>query len=383
MTVTTTSATNALKRYYLSAVTDQLKFNTNPFFARIRESSENVVGREVRKLVRYGMNGGVGAGEEAGDLPTAHGNNYAVFSQTLKNLYGTIEISDKAIRSSSNAQGSFVNLLDEELEGLVRSASYNLSRMLFGNGTARLAKVVSTSGKDVTVDDASLFTEGMIVDLTDTDSIMHEAGLIVSSVDRAANKITVNKTLTSVENYIFYAGGSKNIEISGLSTLFDSPILYGIARNTNAWLKPYTKEVSEFTEAEIQLAIDAVEENSGGKVNFIMCSWGVRRALIDLLKAGRSVVETIDLEGGYKALSFNGIPVVVDRFCPKGTMYLLNTDDFVLHQLCDWEWLEDEDGKILKQVPGKPVFSATLVKYAELMCVRPCGQARLTGITEK
>ena len=41
-----------------------------------------------------------------------------------------------------------------------------------------------------------------------------------------------------------------------------------------------------------------------------------------------------------------------------------------------------EDGKILKQVPGKPIYTATLVKYAELMCARPCGQGALYGITE-
>ena len=41
-----------------------------------------------------------------------------------------------------------------------------------------------------------------------------------------------------------------------------------------------------------------------------------------------------------------------------------------------------EDGKILKQVPGKPVYTATLVKYAELMCENPSGQGMLAGITE-
>ena len=90
----------------------------------------------------------------------------------------------------------------------------------------------------------------------------------------------------------------------------------------------------------------------------------------------------MDLKGGYKAISYNGIPIVSDRFCPEGTMYLLNTDDFTLHQLCDWKWLEGEDGKVLKQVPGTPTYSATLVKYADLVCTRPCGQAMLTGITE-
>ena len=29
---------------------------------------------------------------------------------------------------------------------------------------------------------------------------------------------------------------------------------------------------------------------------------------------------------------------------------------------------------------GKPVYTATLVKYAELICEKPCGQGVLTGI---
>ena len=63
-------------------------------------------------------------------------------------------------------------------------------------------------------------------------------------------------------------------------------------------------------------------------------------------------------------------------------MYLLNTDDFALHQLCDWQWIEGEDGKILRQSSSKPTFTATLVKYAELLCYRPAGQAMLTEVTE-
>lgn len=90
----------------------------------------------------------------------------------------------------------------------------------------------------------------------------------------------------------------------------------------------------------------------------------------------------MEIAGGFKALSYNGIPIVADRFCPKNTMYFLNTNDFALHQLCDWQWLADEDGKILRQVPGKPVYTATLVKYADLICSRPCGQGVIKGIVE-
>lgn len=85
----------------------------------------------------------------------------------------------------------------------------------------------------------------------------------------------------------------------------------------------------------------------------------------------------MNLDGGYKALSYAGVPFVADRFVADGTVYLLNSEDFKLHQLCDWRWLEGESGSVLHQIPGKASYSATLVKYADLLCARPMGQAKL------
>ena len=123
--VTTATADNALKSYYLGVVSDQLNFAVNPLLARIRQTTSDVWGKDVRKLVRVGVNGGVGAGTEDGELPSAGGNRYAQFVATLKNLYGTIEISDKAIRASANNEGAFVSLLNDEMDGLVKSSAFH------------------------------------------------------------------------------------------------------------------------------------------------------------------------------------------------------------------------------------------------------------------
>ena len=73
--VTLTSADNALKSYYLGAITQQLNTEANPFLAKIKQSTADVWGKEVRRLAQYGVNGGVGAGTEEGALPAAGGNN--------------------------------------------------------------------------------------------------------------------------------------------------------------------------------------------------------------------------------------------------------------------------------------------------------------------
>lgn len=381
--VTTQTADNALKSYYLDIVSDQLNLSANPLLAKIGRTTADVWGKDVRKLVRYGVNGGIGAGTEEGALPSAGGNRYAQFTASLKNLYGTVEISDKAIRASANNEGAFVNLLNDEMEGLVKSSSFNFGRMLFGDGSGKLATVTLVSGTEYTVDSVIALAEGMIVDLYASGSAI-ATGRTVVAVDRSAKKITLSgASVTGAKDAVVVLQNSYGLELTGLGAIFsDSATLYGVTRAGNPWMNPYTETaVGAITENKIQKAMDKVEENAGSAVNFIVCSWGVRRALINELSNSRHT-ETLELDGGFRALSFNGIPVVADRFCPEGTMYLLNTEDFRLHQLCDWQWLEGEEGKILRQKAGKPVYTATLVKYAELICSRPCGQAKLSGITE-
>lgn len=389
MAVTLTSADSALKTYYLDAVAEQLNIS-NPLFARIKQSTNDVWGKEVRKLAVYGVNGGIGAGTEEGELPSATGNNYSEMVTTLKNLYGTIEISDKAVRASENNAGAFVNLLNAEMEGLIKSSTFNFGRMLFGDGTGVIAKVSNIEEGVITVDSVKNIVEGMVVDFRTPIgvAITSATGRRVIRVDRAENIVTLDGSSEDnadiIQGMIITVQGSYNNELTGLKAIFDTTKnLYGLSRTENSWLNPYiNSSVGTLSEEIIQKAIDEIEDISGGTINFIVCSRGVRRALQKILSANKRLVDTTELTGGYKTITYNGIPVVADRFCPEGTMYLLNTEDFTLHQLCDWQWLTGDDGKVLKQVAGKPVYTATLVKYADLICARPCGQGMLSGITE-
>ena len=387
--VTLASADSALKSFYLDAVAQQLNTEVNPLLAKIKQSTADVWGKEVRRLAQYGVNGGVGAGTEEGSLPAAGGNNYDQFVTTLKNLYGTIEISDKAVRASENSAGAFVDLLNAEMEGLLRSSAFNFGRMLFGDGSGILCTVSAVTGNVVTVDSVKNVIEGMTVDVLDADGdqVSGVTARRITAVDRTGKTVTLSGgALTGVvAGCTLCVQGSHNLELTGLGAIFkDDGTLYGLSRAERPWMVPYIKEsVGTISENAIQTAIDYLEETAGSRVDMIVCSWGVKRALQAVLSESRMQTDMAELAGGYRTITYNGIPVVADRFCPAGTMYLLNTRDFCLHQLCDWKWLEGDDGKVLRQVPGKPLYTATLVKYADLICTRPCGQAMLTGITEK
>ncbi|MGN1040391.1 MAG: phage major capsid protein, partial [Candidatus Fimimonas sp.] len=353
--VTISSAENALKTLYLGVVADQLNTNVNPLLAKISQTTSDVWGKEIRKLAPFGLNGGIGAGDEDGELPTAGSNAYAQFVLTLKNLYGTIEISDKAIRASQNNSGAFVNLLEAEMEGLIKASKFNFGRMLFGDGSGILAKAVSFEPNVITVDSVKNVMEGMIVDvIRATSKATAVYSRTIAEVDRVNKKITLaGSPLTSsavVAGDYVCVQGSYNKEITGLGAIFgNSETLYGLSRSANKWMTPYKATASQISDVVIQKAIDNLEEIAGSTADFIVCSAGVKRAYQEYLITNRSNVDVMNLQGGYKAISYNGIPLVSDRFAPEGTMYILNTADFHLHQLCDWRWLEGDNGKVLKQ----------------------------------
>ncbi len=207
---------------------------------------------------------------------------------------------------------------------------------------------------------------------------------IIKNIDRDTRAVQFDRVLDDEFTGMKLATlNGLNNEITGLEKIIGTKgELYGINRTNNAWMKSSIKDnVGQLTETVMQTMVDRIEETTGGEIDFIACSSSVRRAYQQELSTYRRNVDVMNLQGGFKALSFNGIPVVADRFVADDTMYLLNTKDFELCQLCDWQWLEDNEGKVIRQKEGYPVYTATLVKYAELLCNRPNSQAKLTGIT--
>ena len=210
-------------------------------------------------------------------------------------------------------------------------------------------------------------------------------GLQIIAIDKANSTITVNKEtiLDNILNRPVCIHGAHNNELTGIGALFSGNTLYGYNKADESFMCPYDVDGdNELTEDKLIEVLDHMEETENSKINMILCSYSMRRRIAKLIADNRRVVNSTDAKTGYGVVTVNDVPVYADKYCPENVIYFLNTDDFRLCQLCDWEWLEDEDGKILKQVPGKAAYSATLVKYAELICTKPCGQARMYNLKE-
>ncbi len=380
--ITLSNADAALKEYYLEAISHQLDKGISPFFSAVEKSAQYVYGKNVRCALIGGDLNRVVTGDEDGSLPDAAGNNYYDVALPLKNIYGSVAITDKAVRASQDSSGAFVNLLNAEMEGLVADAKANFSRMLFGDGNGTIAYITkANSATSFTLNTVKSWFKGLAVDIAAADASEAEVeDLTISAVDLATNTITFSSSVPGYADLVGYpvvVKGAYGKEITGLAAIFDGATLYGHTKASEDFFNPYVKAVtaSSLSADDITGAIEDIEER-GGRAAMIICAHSVRGKIASLFADSRLAGGTA-VEGGYTGVYVNGVPVYADRFCPSDRIYILDPADFVLAQLCDWEWMEDDGGRILTRVSGKAAYTATLVKYAELICKKPYAQGMI------
>lgn len=387
---------SALKNFYIQPLREDINLKADPFASRIVKTTNNVMG--YNKIVRaalVGANGGAGAGSETGSLPTAGENQYVSLESDTKNLYGTLEISDKAVKSATGQNaGAFVNILQQEMDTLTKTLKWNLARQIYGDGSGRLVKVKASSSSDILEiadgESTRFLLPGLRVDVHDGTSgavAQGEGGLRIVDVDRQGGKIRLNSTLSATAGDYLTIQGSAGYELTGLGKIFEtisgtSQTLYGVNRSAYSWMRPYMKSgFGAISDSALQKVIDLLEDSYNVTVNHINCGGTAYGHYLELMNQRRHISDVMVLEGGHKALAFNGIPLTRNKFMPEDAMDLYDINLFTIDQVSDWEWIEGETKQVLHQVPGKPVYTATIAKYCDLMCSLPGGIARLTGVT--
>jgi hypothetical protein len=379
------AASEALKLNYLPALRYQLN-TANPILSVLDRNSESVVGSEIRMALRYGRNGGVGNRAEDGILPSPNSRKTKQASFQTKNLFARIQISDKTMKASRSRDGAFVSLLEAELEDAQNDAKDQMARQCFGDGTGKLATFsAATSVNTLTVSSTQYFVEGLFIDIMDNSNNVKVAQREITAVDDIAGTITISgAAVTTVATDYAVVFGNYGQELTGLGAVFQADnTIYGINRAANKWFNPTLKTgMGAISEVGIQQLIDDVDRKAGSKTNFLLSSYGVRRAYQDLLLATKRTTDVMQLKGGYEALTFNGMAFATDKYAPAGTLYGLDLSTWALYHIEDWSWLND-DNSLLSRVTDRPVWEASLVRYCDLGCSKPKGNFMATGITER
>ena len=376
-----TSMDKVLRSVYLDVVSACLNEKTSAFYKKVVKSGTNVYGKEIIAPCRFGINGGVACSSETGDLPASSAPTLLNFKAPLVNIYGNLEISDKLLRVSDGAGGA-IDVLNYEVDSLLDSAKFNLRRMLFQNGDGKLATLTAAGAgtQIVSVDHTRNVIEGMVVDFIVGNAVVL-GGCKITYVDKTAKTVKVDKSVPSTvtEGAIMVVSGSYKCELYGIPYIFTGGgvNLYGNTRSVISYALPSEYTESAVDASTLQSVIDRMEENGADRPDMILSSYTMRRKYIDSMNAAHLNVETLT-DGDFKAPGYNGIPIYAEPFIDDDTMFFLNTKDFIMAQLADWSWVERSTREILRPIYGKAAYTATLVKYCNLLCRRPKAQAKLT-----
>jgi hypothetical protein len=95
----------------------------------------------------------------------------------------------------------------------------------------------------------------------------------------------------------------------------------------------------------------------------------------------------ITLSSGYKALEFNGMPLVADKDAETlasgdafERIYFVDTSTMWIAHMGDWDWMQ-EDGAILNRIPSRDAYEAILFRYMNLVSDQPNANAALIAIS--
>lgn len=381
---TLTYSQEAFKLWYLPVFQYQLN-TANPILAVVDRDSDSVQGKEIVMGLRYGRSGGVGARTETGPLPKANPRKTKQARWETKNLFARISISDKAMKSSRSERGAFISLLETDIEDAVADSKDDLARQVFSDGSGKITNLkVNSDTVTLEVESTMYLYEGMIIDIVDNTNTVTQSEREILEVDDVNNtiKISGSNVTTTATDYIVRHGNLNN-EITGFGAVFTpNNTIYNVDRSKNKWFNPTVKAINgNLSEVALQTGIDETDRKAGGRINFLISSYGVRRNYQALLLATKRIVDVKHLEGGYDALVYNNMPFTVDKYCPPGTLYGLDTSTWKAYEIDDWKWM-DEDGAVLHRVSGYPLWEASLVRYMDLGCKLPAGNFKFTGITE-
>ncbi len=360
-----------LKYDYLGPIQDQLN-NDTILMNKVKKSSKEVVGKSVWMPLRFSRNTGVGARAENGTLPAAGFQQYKETNFPTKNVYGRVEITGKTIRATRNDRGAFLRAARSELEGMVTDLRDDINRQLFTGSTGQIAIITSgATSATQAVSSTQYMFEGMLLDID------NDAGVTILTVD-SETQITLTGSITTVTNDVIRrAGVASGQELQGLGEIVSNTgTIQGINPTNFAWWKANVigsdASPASLNEIDMEKAVDQAEEK-GGKIDYVITSFAGRREYFKLLQSQKRFadMQAVTLRGGFRAILFNDIPVVVDRHCQRTAavtrFYFLDSSKLGHYRMADFDWMQ-EDGAIWARIvgsSGREAYEATLVYDAE------------------
>lgn len=383
-----------------------------PFMDRINQRLE-LSGRKGIFPVQFGVNEGIYAREDKGAFGDSQVNKPELAEVTAKYIYALFEISGPTMSATRDQPGAFEDALGLQLQNTIDGVKLELGRQIIGDGSGTLALIQSVTDTDTIVVDSpfgldryksnrdvrNIIRADMPLDVVDAGDGTTEHGdnLAVATISHSGSGSTIDFTTTDASlttaadgDYVV-RNDNRNLELEGfLSAVDDTGSYLNITRSgLDGWQGVLVDAAGGGASAvpleqdHLRDTIDEIMEVTGKEPGFIVCNFKQRRNIYNLL-APQIRFQPMNTPAGLNenTVTFDGMPVVVERFFPPEHIGIVNPD-FWYHTIDrDTEWISGLNGTVLHFHRTSDVFTAVLATYRNMACLYPATNGIIYGLEE-
>lgn len=353
--------------------------------------TDRVGGKYVKFPIRVRRNPGIGYRNELETLPVAGNQGYAEVRTGIKLGYGRLQVTGPAMRLLDTNVQSFVDIVDDEMEGVKDDLVKDSARIAYGDGTGSMAVLsgTHTTANVLQVADPQYLAVGDVVDVVSTGGTIRGSARTITAISGTSVTYSGADIATDANTDLVVRNGSFSREPNGLSSIIKATgALYNIDPATEpVWASSVDSNGGTnrgLSEGLMIAMVDTIRRKSSKRPTVILASLGVRRAYFNLLQQQRRYTDTKSFDGGFSGLAFHvgqEIPVVDDPDAPASKMWFVHEPRLKVYRESDWKF-DDTDGAIWSRVPDVDAYEARLIKYWELGVQQRNCHGLLSDITE-
>ena len=393
-----TSGLAELKNYYQGPIQDQ--FNEDLAIWRAASKGKHSwSGQQVVRPQRVRRNQGVGATSDGGTLPAI--GRQATVQAIIAARYNYLRfgITGPMMAASQSDVGSFVRSAAFELEMGYKDLKSDVNRQLSWDGTSDIAlmNAAAAGSTSIVIKGRESNEEALrFIDVGTVFDIYNGASLVQSGVEVTAitagdatsttATLTVNTAVTAAADDVLVRSGAYNLEIQGLLTQLDGGT--STVFNVDRSLYPATQgnevdlSAGQLTLDAMQQAENAAMRRGGTKLKAVYTDFDSYRFYQKLLTPDKRYTNTVEGDGGFSNkgqsyLSWNGMPVVPDKDCPR-RMFFLDDAYIVKYVLKNMEFASETGSMYIAQ-PDSDELEVRIRFFANLFNEMPSGSAVITN----
>lgn len=321
---------------------------------------------------------------------------------------------------TKNSKGAFLKALESEMKYLIQDTKRSFNRQLNSDGTDPIGFYVSGAGTTTVVVDDGIgnrhdhFNKTTSVDLLDASasfaalnsgltatrgSLTTGGRTITLSAAAAAGAAdgdifvkasTFGKQMMGIAGIVSNADPNSTIYASGLQGLtvasepdWAAQVIYADGGASELASSTGRVDLSFEVLQDLGTAISMNSDYQEQDINAYFGSPGIKNQYVRLARNERMFFNNMTLDGGFKAVSYNGKPFIDDPQAKRNRLYAMIWETLTLYRLSDLDWI-DVGGDVLYRISGGDVdaVGATLAVYQELGCKTRNANGVILNISE-